>query len=155
MAMRSAKETTSPMTSVPGRSVGSSGISLISFRLPTQVVARGVDAASTRAAGGSGCHPRGVRKTTMAARRGGRGDRGAHPGNDLKRNPCRGEGESLFPAPSQNERIATLEAGDTLPAQCGMDHDAVNGLLWRGLASGTLTPVAGPRPRGGSEDLPG
>ena len=80
-----------------------------------------------------------------------RGDRRADAGNDLVRNSGVGEGESLFPAAAEHERIAALEADDPLSAAGGADEEPLDGRLRNRLPPRALADVEEARVRGEPE----
>ena len=67
-----------------------------------------------------------------------RGNRAGDAGNDLARNAGRGERQRLFPAASEDERVAALETHDAMAAARLADHQPVDRILANRRTAGAL-----------------
>ena len=72
---------------------------------------------------------------------GGRGDSARHPGNDLERDPGARQGLSLLAAPSEDERIAALQANDDIGRLGRLDKRGVDLVLTHGNAPRRLAHI--------------
>ena len=77
-----------------------------------------------------------------------RGNRAGDAGNDLAGNAGRGERQRLFPAASEDERIAALEPDDAMAAARLANHQPVDRVLPNRRTSGALADEEPPRARG-------
>ncbi len=67
-----------------------------------------------------------------------RGHRRGHPGNDLEGNPCLRERLGLLPAPSEDKRVASLEANHFESPARQLDEQEVDLALAHHVISGGL-----------------
>ena len=77
-----------------------------------------------------------------------RGNRAGDPGNDLAGNAGRGKRERLFPAATEDERIAALQTDDSTAAARLADHQPVDRVLPNRRTSGALAHEEPLRARG-------